>query len=65
VFAALAGSHWIEDITGWSINKFVRTARRCRTVEIQTGAHTSPPPTRDRRPPHSLASTHGDPEAAH
>ncbi len=27
-FAALAVSHWIERQTGWSIKKFVRTARR-------------------------------------
>ncbi|GAA2218139.1 IS1634-like element IS1549 family transposase [Micromonospora olivasterospora] len=40
VFAALAVSRWIEDRTGWSIKKFVRTARRYRTVEIQAGAHT-------------------------
>jgi hypothetical protein len=31
VFAALAISRWIEDTTGWSIKKFVRTARRYRT----------------------------------
>jgi hypothetical protein len=40
VFAALAVSRLIEDTTGWSIKKFVRTARRYRTVEIQAGAHT-------------------------
>ena len=32
VFAALAVIHWIEHQTGWSIKKFVRTARRYRTV---------------------------------
>jgi hypothetical protein len=37
VFAALAVSRWIEARTGWSIGKFVRTARRYRTVEIQAG----------------------------
>jgi hypothetical protein len=37
VFAALAVSHWIEHRTGWSIKKFVRTARRYRTVTIQAG----------------------------
>ena len=26
--------------TGWSIKKFVRTARRYRTVQIQVGKHT-------------------------
>jgi len=40
VFAALAISRLIEDTTGWSIKKFVRTARRYRTVQIQAGAHT-------------------------
>ena len=40
VFAALAVSRWIEDRTGWSIRKFVRTARRYRTIEIQAGEHT-------------------------
>jgi Transposase DDE domain len=37
VFAALAVSHWIEAQTGWSIKKFVRTARRYRTVRIKAG----------------------------
>jgi transposase len=37
VFAALAVSHWLEHQTGWSIKKFVRTARRYRTVTIQAG----------------------------
>jgi len=40
VFAALAVSRWIETQTGWSIRKFVRTARRYRTIEIQAGDHT-------------------------
>jgi hypothetical protein len=26
--------------TGWSIKKFVRTARRYRTVQIRAGRHT-------------------------
>jgi transposase len=39
VFAALAVSRWIEARTGWSIRKFVKTARRYRTVEIQAGQH--------------------------
>jgi transposase len=37
VFAALAVSRWIEHHTGWSIRKFVKTARRYRTVQIQAG----------------------------
>jgi hypothetical protein len=40
VFAALAVSHYIEHQTGWSIKKFVRTARRYRTVRIKAGRQT-------------------------
>jgi transposase len=39
VFAALAVSRWIEDTTGWTIKKFVNTARRYRTVQIRLGEH--------------------------
>jgi hypothetical protein len=39
VFAALAVSRWIEARTGWSIRKFVKTARRYRTIQIQAGKH--------------------------
>ncbi len=35
VVAALAVSSWVEHQTGWSIKKFVRTARRYRTVKIK------------------------------
>jgi Glycosyl transferases group 1 len=45
VFAALAVSRWIEQQTGWSIRKFVNTARRYRTIGIQAGRTPSPPPT--------------------
>ena len=39
VFAAMAVSRWIEQQTGWSIRRFVKTARRYRTIQIQaTGA---------------------------
>lgn len=48
VFAAMTVSHYIEHQTGWSIEKFVRTARRYRTVTIQAGNQTltaaEPPP---------------------
>ena len=37
VFAALAVTRLIEDTTGWSIKRFVRTARRYRTVDIHAG----------------------------
>jgi hypothetical protein len=40
VFAALAVSRRIETQTGWSIRKFVKTACRCRTIDIQVGQHT-------------------------
>ena len=40
VFAALAVSRWIEHQAGWSIRKFVKTARRYRTIQIQAGQHT-------------------------
>ena len=37
VFAALAITRLIEDRTGWSIKKFVRTTRRYRTVQMRAG----------------------------
>jgi len=40
VFAAIAVSRWIEETTGWSLRKFVKTARRYRTIEITLGEHT-------------------------
>jgi Transposase DDE domain len=39
VFAALAVSRWIEDTTGWSIKKFIKTVRRYHTIHIQAGEH--------------------------
>ena len=36
----MAVSHYIEHQTGWSIKKFVRTARRYRTVKIKAGNQT-------------------------
>jgi hypothetical protein len=39
VLAALAVCRWIEHQTGWSIRKFVKTSRRYRTIQIQTGLH--------------------------
>jgi hypothetical protein len=41
VFAALAVTRYIEQAaSGWSIKRFVRTARRYRTVQIRLGQHT-------------------------
>ncbi len=42
VFAAMAVSHWIETTTGWSIKKFVTTARRYRTTWAKIGTQTVP-----------------------
>jgi hypothetical protein len=49
VFAALAITRFIEHRTGWSIRKFVRTARRYRTVQIRAGQHILT--AEDRLPP--------------
>ena len=64
VFAALAVSRWIEHATGWSIRKFVKTARRYRTIQIQAGNHTitaADPLPDDLR--HALDRIHHDPSA--
>ena len=37
VFAALAVGRFVEERTGWSIRRFIRTTRRYRTVQIQVG----------------------------
>ena len=49
VFAAVAISRRIEIQTGWTIRKFVRTARRYRTIRIQAGPAAHPLPD-DLRP---------------
>jgi hypothetical protein len=38
VFAALAVGRLVENRTGWSIRRFVRTTRRYRTVQIRAGS---------------------------
>ena len=57
VVAAMAVSHYIETQTGWSIKKFVRTARRYRTVKIKAGRQiltaADPLPDDLRRPRHN------------
>jgi hypothetical protein len=40
VLAALTVSRLIEQQTGWSMRKFVKTARRYRIIQIQAGPHT-------------------------
>jgi hypothetical protein len=59
VFAALAVSRWIEHQTGWSIRKFVKTARRYRTIQSRSATTSSPPPTPSptTSAQHSLRST--------
>ena len=52
VFAALAITHYLEDATGWSIKRFVRSARRYRTVQIKLGSQiltAQEPPPEDLR----------------
>ncbi len=39
MFAALVVTRYVETATGWSIKRFVRTARRYRTVQIRVGQH--------------------------
>ncbi|MCS6711160.1 hypothetical protein JSY14_03690 [Brachybacterium sp. EF45031] len=39
VFAALAVARRHEHLTGWSLKKFVTTARRYKTVTIRAGDH--------------------------
>jgi hypothetical protein len=58
VFAALAVSRWIEDTTGRSMKKFVKTTRRYREIEIQAGEHvlTAAAPYRPTSAPPSKPS---------
>jgi hypothetical protein len=50
-FAALAVTRLIDTSTGWSIKKFVRTARRYRTVQFRAGQIlTAEDPHATRRP---------------
>jgi len=48
VFAALAVIRHVEERTGWSIRRFVRTTRRYRTIQILAGEQIltaeDPPP---------------------
>jgi len=53
VIAAMAVAHFIETETGWSIKKFVRAARRYRTIDIEIAGHTMP---LDQKPPDDLAT---------
>jgi hypothetical protein len=60
VFAVLAVSRWIEEATGWSIRKFVRTARCYRTIETQADAQTitaEPYPMTSARPSTAFTAT--------
>jgi transposase len=60
VFAALAVTKLIEDRTGWSIKKFVRTARRYRTVQPRRPTdhyRRGPTPRRPTRRAHAHQPT--------
>jgi phosphoglycolate phosphatase-like HAD superfamily hydrolase len=64
VFATLAVSKWIEDRAGWSIKRFVCTARRYRTIEIHAANHiitAADPLPRDLH--EALGRIHHDPAA--
>jgi hypothetical protein len=66
VLAALAVSRWIEAQTGSSIRKFVRTARRYRTIQTQAGRHAitaADPPPDDLR--QTLEAIHRTSASAH
>ena len=49
VFAAIAVSRWIEDTTGWSVKKFIKSVRRyplpedirevLQAIKTRAGAH--------------------------
>jgi hypothetical protein len=39
VMAALAGSRWLERVTGWSIKKLVQTLCHYRSIAVKTGDH--------------------------
>jgi hypothetical protein len=52
VFATLAVTHEVEHKTGWSIKRFIQTARRYHTVHIRLSGHVltaEEPPPDDRR----------------
>jgi len=60
----VAVSRFVEHQTGWSIRKFVKTARRYRTIEIQAGTQTitaAEPLPHDLR--QALDQIHGNPGA--
>ena len=66
VFAALAVTHQIQTATGWSISRFVKTARRYRVIEIQAGDHTltaADPLPDDLRT--AINAIHAGPSGAH
>ena len=53
VMAALAVGRLVEQATGWSINRFVKALRPCRTITIQAGEMaTFPDRLRDRTAPY-------------
>jgi hypothetical protein len=65
VFAALAVSRLVEERTGWSIRRFVQTARRYRTVQIHAAGQmlTAADPIPDDL--HDALARIGRPRGAH
>jgi DDE family transposase len=65
VFAALAVSRLVENRTGWSIRKFVQTARRHRTVQIRAAGQllTAADPIPEDL--HDALTRISDPDGAH
>jgi hypothetical protein len=64
VETALAVSRRIEDTTGWSVKKFLRTVRRYRTTRSRPATTSSPQPTRYPTTP-TRSSKRSRPAAAH
>ncbi|MGI8448175.1 MAG: hypothetical protein ACR2MP_13540 [Streptosporangiaceae bacterium] len=63
MLATVAASRWIEQHTGWSIRRFVKTARRYRTIQSQPGQHlitAADPIPDDLR--HAIDTINGQPE---
>lgn len=65
VFAALAVSRLVEDRTGWSIRRFVHTARRYRTVQIHAGGRLLTAADAIPSDLHAALARIGGPEGAH
>ena len=61
VFATLAVSRRIEQVTGWPVRKFARTGRRNRIIEIRADAAPSPPGAPVLKPVATMATCASSP----